>query len=184
MVFEGVVGDLGQVFFKAVQVGGGGDYPAVGPPEAEVSETQLFHQKGTDCVTQCGGVLVHETGRYLLGQDGIVGFGAGQQQGDVEALLADALQQIHACLPVQVAPAREAHIRDHSQDIILVGFIEIQGFLVIARQQDLGAGPHGEQAVLVIEPHVDHRLGFDDQFPVEHRQQGGEVEGRVFPRRG
>jgi hypothetical protein len=68
MVEQGFIGYGRQNLLEGLEVGGTGDFAAVGPPENEVAESQHVQEKLVYFVQQVIAVLVQKGRRHLFGQ--------------------------------------------------------------------------------------------------------------------
>ena len=177
---EGFGGDGRQFFLQGIEIRCLVVGRTVGHPEDEVAEAEVLDQKGLDLLLQHGGILVDKEGRDLPGEFGVSGFGTGEQQGDVKAVLLDVAQQLQAGAAVQDVVVGEAHVGDDSEDIGFELLVDGQGPFIGVGQQDLRPGPHRQQPMLLVETVFDEGLGLGDQFLVEDRQEQREVIGRVL----
>ena len=74
----------------------------------------------------------------------------------------------------------EAHVRNHSQKIVLIFLIKSDSIVVIGRHQDLRAGALTGLLLLLVKGIADGRTVLMQEYAVQRRQIGGIVADRVL----
>ena len=155
-------------------------FERAGVAKHEIAEAEMLFHGATQVDGHLFRILVDEGRVVGRGFDGIVRFGRFEDEGQERIGLAQTVEERHAGFRIDHPAARIAGIGDDAQHIVGMRIVERGGFLVGARQSDLGTTAHAQGALVFIE-------GFGGKLPtllqhklVEFGQHGGIETNVVF----
>ena len=166
--------------FEASQVRRARHDRAVGPPEYEIAESQIFLHEIAKISQKAGRVLVEELDARRKRSRIRVITSRLHEDGKVGGHLPRHPGEIHARRGSEFAAPGKGSIQHYTQEVVPVTLEKFQGFFVRRRQQDFRPGPHAHHLLHAVDTLRHQALGLLDDFRVEHGQKGRIVLDRVF----